>query len=64
MSSIGIGDWMRLRCGDLVSAIDDPRHVGRVEAIFNGSSVKLRWQETGWISYLALDEIERFRKGQ
>jgi hypothetical protein len=55
------GDWMRLRCGDVVREIDG-RHYGRVEAIHNGSTVKIKWEDSGWISFVALDDIERFRR--
>jgi hypothetical protein len=40
------GDWVTLRCGDLVTEIDK-RHVGRVEAIRHGAFAKVCWLETG-----------------
>jgi len=64
MSRFGrrVGDWMRLSCGDLVADKNDPRHVGRVEAIISGATVKVRWRDTGWISYLPLDHLDRIER--
>jgi hypothetical protein len=56
------GDWMRLSCGDLVSHKNDPRHVGRVEAIITGYTVKVRWQDTGWISDEPLRDLSRIKR--
>jgi len=59
--NVNVGDWMRLRCGDRVREIDG-RHYGRVEAIHHGALVTIKWEDSGWISVLYLDEVERFRK--
>jgi hypothetical protein len=56
------GDWMRLSCGDLVSPKDDPRHVGRVEAIRTGYTVTVRWQDSGWISEVPLSDLTRIKR--
>lgn len=54
------GDWMGLSCGDGVRERDG-RHEGRVEAIYWGTSVKVRWDDTGWISDLPLRDLERVK---
>ena len=59
MSNLRIDDWFRLNCGDLVHTHDDPRHVGRVEAIHNSYEVKVRWHGTRWISFLTREELHR-----
>jgi hypothetical protein len=41
-----------LRCGDTVADNDDPRHIGRVEAIRHGAFALVRWHDTGWTSEL------------
>jgi hypothetical protein len=55
---VGVGSWMKLGLGDLVRERDG-RHVGRVEAIHWSNTVKVRWLETGWVSEVPLNEIER-----
>lgn len=42
--------WLHLRCGDHVHTSDDPRHVGRVVAIFGSATIKVRWDDNGWTS--------------
>ena len=59
MSGLCVSDWMRLNCGDTVCAIDDPRHHGRLEAIHNSATVKVKWEGTGWISYLPMQDIRK-----
>lgn len=58
--SLCTSDWMKLNTGDVVRERDG-RHLGRIEAIFHGAFVRVRWHDTGWLSTLALDEIERVR---
>jgi hypothetical protein len=53
-----VGTWMAFRCGDKVRSKSDARHVGTVEAIINGSIVKIRWSN-GWLSYIPLADVER-----
>jgi hypothetical protein len=53
------GDWMKLRCGHLVTDREDGRHVGRVEAIRHGAFVTVRWLENGWRSELPISRVER-----
>jgi hypothetical protein len=55
--SIRVGDWMKLNCGDIVRE-KDGRHTGRVEAIGN-FIVKVRWDDTGWFSWIHRDDLER-----
>lgn len=43
--------------GDIVTAKNDPRHVGRVESAF-GVLVTIRWIETGWLSMLWARELQ------
>ena len=62
MSSIGVGDWMRLYCGDRVCRHDDPRHVGRVEAIHHSYLVTVRWADTGWVSFELLDDLRNLTR--
>ena len=57
MSAINVGDWMKMQCGDRVTEIDG-RHVGRVEAIINSSIVRVRWEDTGWISEFRLRDAD------
>ena len=40
---------MKLRCGDRVTERCG-RHVARVEAINNSSTIRVRWEDTGWLS--------------
>jgi hypothetical protein len=48
--------WRRLRTGHAVRETEG-RHVGRVEAIENSSIVKIKWDDTGWISYVPLADV-------
>ena len=52
-----VSDWMKMQCGDRVTEIDG-RHVGRVEAIINSSIVRVRWEDTGWISEFRLRDAD------
>lgn len=60
--SINVGDWMKLQIGDRVCMFDDPRHVGRVEAIHNSSVVTVRWLDTGWISFEGLRDLRNLTR--
>lgn len=51
--------WMNLTCGDTVCAVDDPRHHGRIEAIANSATVKVRWNDNGFLSYLPLEDVRK-----
>ena len=61
-----VSDWIGFNCGDKVCAIDDERHVGRVEAVHSGGAqIKVKWEENGFISFLSREElmvVERARK--
>lgn len=50
--SITAATWLgtEFRCGQSVCRRDDPKHVGRVQAVFNSTTVKVRWNDTGWTS--------------
>jgi hypothetical protein len=56
-----VSDWLKLRCGDLVTDREDGRHVGRVEAIRHGAFVTVRWLENGWCSELPISRVERVK---
>lgn len=60
--SLCSSDWLRLNCGDPVHALDDERHTGRVRAIFNAATVRVVWDDTGWISDLLLGDVVRVRR--
>ncbi len=57
------GDWMKLSTGDRVRERGG-RHVGRVEAIHWSRTVRVRWEESGWVSELLLGDIERLRRDE
>ena len=66
-NSLCVGDWMKLNCGDIVTEVDG-RHEGRVQAIINSATIRVRWNDTGWISDFrlrdnALVNLSRQRKG-
>ena len=50
---------VKLHCGDRVCRIDDPRHVGRVEAIHPTMTVTVKWQDTGWKELVDYRELSR-----
>ena len=58
-SRVGAGDWMKLNCGDIVRE-KDGRHTGCVVAIGN-FIVKVKWDDTGWLSWVSLDDLERVK---
>lgn len=41
--------------GTHISANEDPRHVGRVIAVFNRYQIRVAWLDTGWKSDLHVD---------
>lgn len=51
------GSWMKLNVGGSVYRHDDPRHVGRVEAIHHSAMVKVRWNDTDWVEFVKLSEL-------
>ena len=61
--SIGVGDWMKLNCGDRVTERDG-RHVARVERITNSDVILVRWEDTGWYSEFRLgdDDLENLTR--
>ena len=38
------------RIGDQVHLVDDPVHIGRVDAVISGV-IKIVWNDSGWIEY-------------
>jgi hypothetical protein len=44
-----VGDWIKLKCGDRVLDVRDPRHDGRVVAVNNGVIAVVKW-DNGWKS--------------
>jgi hypothetical protein len=50
-----------LNLGDTVHRTDDPRHLGRVEAVHNTGQVKVAWQDSGWFEWLDGADLERLR---
>lgn len=48
-----VTDWMQIGVGDRVYQHDNPRHVGRVEAI--GQSIKVRWYDNRILSYYPVE---------
>lgn len=54
-----VGDWIKLRTGDRVYDVADERHIGRVDGIRSGAYVTVRWLETGWISELPIEQVQR-----
>lgn len=51
------GAWMGVSVNDTVHAKDDPRHLGKVRAIFDSVIVRVVWDDTGWISDLDLADV-------
>jgi hypothetical protein len=49
-----VSDWLGLNCGDRVYCHDDPRHVGRVEAIHHGAYALVKWDDSNWREEVAL----------
>jgi hypothetical protein len=49
----------KLHTGDLVTDIEDERHVGRVEAIRSSAYATVRWLDTGWTSEVPIERLER-----
>ena len=50
------GKW---HCGDRVYDEADERHIGVIEGITNSATVKVRWEETSWYSYIPLRCLRR-----
>jgi hypothetical protein len=63
-----VGDWMKINCGDKVTEVDGC-HEGRVQSIINSATVRVRWDDNGWISEFrlrdnALVNLSRQRRSQ
>lgn len=65
MSWHRVGGSLRLHVGTRVLSKADPRlGEGRVEAVHNSSLVKVKWLETGWLSWLPIDDVESIKRGE
>lgn len=58
-----IDEWMKLNCGDRVRERDGA-HIGRVEAIHNSSWVKVKWDDSDWLSFVPLCDLVRIKRGE
>lgn len=56
-----VGDWIELHCGDHVCDVGDVRHTGRIEAILSGNLAKVKWADTGWISFVPTEFLRRVK---
>jgi hypothetical protein len=52
-----VSDWIKFHCGDIVRKRDNPRHVGRIEAINRGVTAIVKWRN-GWIEAIDTNELE------
>lgn len=48
-------DWVRVRIGDLIVDVDEPRHVGRVRRV--DKLIVVEWILSGWLTALKRDQI-------
>jgi len=60
---IRVGDWLPFCCGDLVRE-HEGRHIGRVEAVFHGAFVRVRWLDSGWVSDLRPTELVKAKRDE
>jgi len=64
-SRLRTGDWIKFgcgapaECGARVYCHDDPRHIGRVEAIHSASFARVRWLDNNWSEEVSLDLLAR-----
>lgn len=58
------GDWSEFHVGDRVYDIADERHVGEIIAISNSAFATIVWDETGWKSVNALNDLRPERQDQ
>jgi hypothetical protein len=54
-----VGEWIKLHIGHIVIERDNPRRVGRVEAIRHGFFAVVKWADTGWTAKVPIDRLER-----
>lgn len=54
---VRVSDWVGFYCGDLVQEKDNPRHIGRVEAVFHGVFIKVRWLGNNWFSIYPREDL-------
>jgi hypothetical protein len=48
---------VKFRCGDRVYCDTDPRHVGRVIGVVNTMTMRIQWDDTGWISEVDANDL-------
>lgn len=63
--TISASSWIGINTGDTVHERDNPRHLGRVEAVRWGIEVRVRWYDNGWTSLLRRQDVvvaERVRE--
>lgn len=51
-------------CGDPVHRLDDPRHIGHVRAIIGTFTIRVIWEDTGWISDEDQSDLYNMRTGK
>jgi hypothetical protein len=51
-----VSDWIKLKCGDRVLDVRDPRHDGRVVAVQNGVVAVVKW-DNGWKSEHSISNL-------
>ena len=54
-----VGSWIKWHCGDRVFDENDPRWIGRIDAISNGVIAKVKWDNSEWISYVPLEKLRK-----
>jgi hypothetical protein len=52
-----VGDWLKLRCGDVVADRDDASHIGRVEVIRHTAFATVRWLDTGRTAEVPVERL-------
>ena len=53
-----VGDWIKLHSGHMVIDRDNPRRVGRIEAIRHGFFAVVKWADTGWTTKLPIERLD------
>ena len=53
-----VGDWIKMHTGHMVIDRDNPRRVGRIEAIRHGFFAVVKWTDTGWTTKLPIERLD------
>ena len=53
-----VGDRIKLHTGHMVIDRDNPRRVGRIEAIRHGFFAVVKWADTGWTTKLPIERLD------